>query len=411
MYRTNFCAGSKCLFFAAAFAVVLQPLTQPVASAQLLKKLEQRLGGVVDKLNQPADPLANPAPVAQPGYLGMVADETDRQQGIVVLTVKPGSPAEAAKLQKNDLVSAINGQAVKNLDDFQAVLDQIAAGQKATFTVLRGQQALTLTATLVARQTPPVNRANQEDPGPPPDTAPFAPAPVPAAVPDANAARGSLGVSVVQLTDQARATYGLSATRGALVAAVKVGGPAERAGIPVGALIVAVDGARVNTPDEVVDLVAAARSGQEMELTYYRGATLTRKTVRLSPAVLDARATPAGNPATGISGIIGGVGGDRPIVRRVGEVIDNLARPAGGQPVVGQPMGLNDEVNALKSQVELLQATIRSLEDRLNRLEGKAPAANEAAPRLNPGDDPVKRLELKLAPPEKPALPTPPALP
>jgi membrane-associated protease RseP (regulator of RpoE activity) len=381
------------------------------ASAQLLKKLEQRLGGVVDKLNQPpADPLANPTPAASPGYLGLTADETDGQQGIVVLGVKPGSPAEAAKLQKNDLVTAINGQAVKDLDDFQKVLDQVAAGQKAQFTVLRGQDAITLTATLVARQTPPVNRQTFEDPGPAPGEPP---APAPAfnpAVPEVNNSRASLGVSVVQLTEQSRATYGLGASRGALVAAVKAGGPADRAGVPVGGLIVAVDGKRIDTPDEVVELVAAARPGQEMELTYYRGATLTRKTVRLSPAVLDARGTPAAsptNPSNAISGIIGGVGGDRPIVRRVGEVIDNLARPAGGQPV-----GLGEEVNALKSQVELLQATVRSLEDRLNRLEGKAaPVENEAAPKLPPGNDPVKRLELKLAPPDPPALPTPPALP
>lgn len=389
------------LILAAAFAaLVIQPIATPLASAQLLKKLEQRLNGLVDKLNQPADPLAQPTPAAQPGYLGMSADETEGEQGIQVLGVKPGSPAEAAKLQKGDIVSAINGQAVKNLNDFQAALDQVAAGQKAQFTVLRGQQAMTLTATLVARQTPPVARPSAEDPGPPPENPAFNPTPVPAAVDNT---RGSLGISVVQLTDQARQTYGLTTTRGALVAAVKPGGPAERAGIPVGSVIVAVDGTRVNTPDEVVALVAAGRAGQEMELTYYRGATLSRKSVRLAPAVLDARATPAGNSGNAISGIIGGAAGDRPIVRRVGEVIDNLARPAGGQPA-----GLVEEVNSLKSQVELLQATIRSLEDRLNRLEGKP---NEAAPKLPPGDDPVKRLELKLTPPEKPALPTPPAVP
>jgi hypothetical protein len=157
-----------------------------------------------------------------------------------------------------------------------------------------------------------------------------------------------------------------------------------------------------------VEIVAASRPGQELELSYYRGGTLTRKTVRLAPAVLDARATPAASPTNpAIGGLLGGLGGDRPIVRRVGEVIDNMARPAGGQPI-----GLGEEVNALKSQVELLQATVRSLEDRLNRLEGKvAPVENEAAPQLQPGDDPVKRLELKLTPPDKPALPTPPALP
>lgn len=382
------------IYLAATIAALLY---QPFASAQLLQRLEQRLNNVADKLAQP--PAENGAPVAAPGYLGLVADETARQMGVVVLSVKAGSPAEAAGLKKDDMISAINGQAVNNLNDFQGALDQVAAGQRAQFTVLRGSDALTLNATLVARQTPPVNRLGAEDPGPPPGAAdPLGPAAGPA--PNAAAARGSLGISVVQLTEQTRAAYGLATTRGALVAGVKVGGPAERAGIPVGAAIVAIDGKRVNTPDEVVDTVAASRPGEEIELSYYRGATLTRKTVRLAPAALDARAMPA-NPA-GPSAILGGAG-DRPIVRRVGEVIDNLARPAGGAPA-----GMIDEVNALKSQVELLQASIRTLEERLNRLEGKAaPQGNDAAAPA----DPVRKLELRLAPPDKPALPTPPPVP
>lgn len=409
---------TKIILGATLAAAVFQPLFPSLASAQLLKKLEQRLGGVVDKLAQPpADQAGQPTPA--PGYLGLTADETDGQQGVVVLSVKPGSPAEAAKLQKNDVVMAINGQAVKNLDDFQAVLDQVAAGQTARFTVLRGQDAVTLSATLVARQTPPVVREvpqqvrpGAEDPGPPPPSDPFAPpreTVAPNTTTELASGRASLGVSVVQLTDQTRQAYGLTGTRGALVAAVKPGGPAERAGVPVGALIVAMDGKRIETPDEVVALVAVSRPGQEVELSYYNRGTLTRKTVRLAPAVLDARGTPAvtaqpGAVTPSISGILGGAG-DRPIVRRVGEVIDNLARPAGGQPA-----GLVEEVNSLKSQVELLQATIRSLEERINKLEGK-PVVNEGPPPKLPGDDPVKRLELKLTPPDKPALPTPPALP
>jgi hypothetical protein len=73
-----------------------------------------------------------------------------------------------------------------------------------------------------------------------------------------------------------------------------------------------------------------------------------------------------------------------------------------------------EDVTALRSQVELLQATIRSLEERLMRLEAKAGIAKpEGAgePPLPQGDDAVRKLELKLAPPEKPALPTPPPAP
>jgi membrane-associated protease RseP (regulator of RpoE activity) len=391
------------------------------ATAQLLKKLEQRLGNIVDKAGQP-QPTAEGQlpPPAGAGYLGLVADETDGQQGIVVLTTRPGSPAEAAGVKKDDVVTAINGQAVRNLNDFQHVMDQIAAGQKAQLTVRRGEQSLTLSATLVARQTPPVNRAEPEDPGAPPSPVPpndpFAPGVPsrPAGNPpgEAVSSRASLGISVVPLTEQSRATYGLQATRGALIASVKPGGPADRAGLPVGGLIVAIDGTRIDSPDQVVDLVAAARPGQEMEVNYYRGNTLSRKTVRLGSATFDANARPAGvAPAAppAIGGVIGGGAGDRPIVRRIGEVVDQLARPAGGTPA-----GQMEEINALKSQVELLQATVRSLEERLLRLENKAGIGKpeEAAePQAPQGNDALRKLELQLTPPEQPPLPAAPPAP
>ncbi|WP_425614503.1 PDZ domain-containing protein [Anatilimnocola sp. NA78] len=387
------------------------------ASAQLLKKLEQRLGDAVNKLAPPAE--GAPTPAASPGYLGLTADETDGQSGVVVLNVKPGSPAETAGLRKDDLISAINGLGVKNLDDFQASLDQVAAGQKAQFSVIRGRDSLKLDATLVARQTPPINRLGAEDPGPAPGAED--PLEVPAGTPrgigdsvlrpgEGAEERASLGISVVPVTEQVRAASGLQSTRGALIAAVRPGGPADRAGIAVGGVIVAIDGQRINASEELVAIVAASRPGQEVELSYYRGGTLTRKTVRLSPTVLDSRAMPpavppaAGNPPA-IGGILGGAAGDRPLVRRVGEVLDNLARPAGGAPA-----GQMEDISALRSQVELLQATVRSLEDRLQKLEGKVSAPPEAAP-ADPLRAPVRGPELPLAPPERPALPTPPALP
>lgn len=392
-------------------------VSQTPASAQLLKKLEQRLGNVADRLNQPAE--GEPTPAAAPGYLGLTADETDGQQGVVVLATKAGSPAETAGLKKGDLITAINGSAVNNLDDFGVVLDRIAAGQKANFTVLRGQEAQTISATLVARQAPPVDRTVQrpdaEDPGPPPggDAAlPRTELPVPADPAPAivENGRASLGVSVVSLTDQARLSSG--ASRGAYVAAVRAGGPADRAGIPVGAVIVAIDGARVNTPDELVSYIAAARPGQDVELNFYRGGTLTRKTVRLAPTAVDGRAAPASNSPLG--GIVGGNLADRPILRRAEQVLDQLARPAGGVPA-----GQMEDVANLRSQVELLQATVRSLEERLMKLEGKLGAApgaiegggGEGGARLPPANAPVRRNDLELAPPDRPALPTPPATP
>lgn len=391
---------------------------QSVASAQLLKKLEQRLNDAAGRLAPP--PGGAPTPAGSPGYLGLTADETDGQAGVVILGVKPNSPAESAGLKKDDVISAINGQAVKNLDDFQGQLDQVAAGQKARFTLLRGAEAMTLNATLVARQTPPVSRLNSEDPGPPPGgedplEIPGTPRAESGSVlrsSEDTTGRASLGVSVVPLTEQARVTNSLQVTRGAYIAAVRPGGPADRAGLPVGGVIVAIDGQRVNSAEELVALVAASRPGQEVEVSYYRGATLTRRTIRLSPVALDARGTPVPSvtqsqpPAIG--GLLGGSVGERPLARRVGEVLDNLARPAGGPPV-----GQMEDISALRNQVELLQATVRSLEERLRKLEGKTSVVDPPVEALPGGANPaVRGPEFPLAPPTNPALPTPPpALP
>jgi membrane-associated protease RseP (regulator of RpoE activity) len=401
-------------------------LLQTGASAQLLKKLEQRLNDAATRLAPPAN--GAPTPATAPGYLGLTADETDGQQGVVILATKAASPAEAAGLKKDDIITAINGQPVKNLDDFQAQLDQVSAGQKAQFTLLRGNDALSLTATLVSRQTPPVNRLGAEDPGPPPGE-PLAEAPgtsipgTPAAegssvlrAPADAAARASLGVSVVPLTEAARVANGLSVTRGALIAAIRPGGPADRAGLPLGGVIVAVDGQRVNTAEELVAIIGASRPGQEVEVSYYRGITLARRTIRLSPVAIDARTTPpppTPNPPA-IGGLLGGAAADRPLARRVGEVLDNLARPAGGAPA-----GQMEDIAALRSQVELLQATVRSLEERLLKLEAKEAGPAREVPVVPPPVEPLpadpaggtRKPALPLSPPETPALPTPPALP
>ena len=406
-------------------------LLQTTASAQLLKRLEQRLNDAATRLAPPAN--GAPTPATAPGYLGLTADETDGRQGVVILGTKAASPAETAGLKKDDIITAINGQPVTNLDDFQAQLDQVSAGQKAQFTLLRGNEALSLTATLVSRQTPPVNRLGAEDPGPPPGE-PLAEVPgtsipgTPAAeessilrTPADAAARASLGVSVVPLTEEARVANGLSITRGALIAAIRPGGPADRAGLPLGGVIVAVDGQRVNTAEELVAIIGASRPGQEVEVSYYRGITLARRTIRLSPVALDARGTPPpptpnppGSNPPAIGGLLGGAAADRPLARRVGEVLDNLARPAGGAPA-----GQMEDIAALRSQVELLQATVRSLEDRLLKLEAKEAGPARAVPVVPPPVEPLpadpaggtRKPTLPLSPPETPALPTPPALP
>src|SRR5262249_48657463 len=81
----------------------------------------------------------------------------------------------------------------------------------------------------------------------------------------------SLGIMVDEMNDEARTAYGLTVRRGALITSVKPDSPADRAGLPVGGLVVAFDGRRIDSPDDLVGAIRSARPGQEVELGYYQG--------------------------------------------------------------------------------------------------------------------------------------------
>jgi putative serine protease PepD len=64
-------------------------------------------------------------------------------------------------------------------------------------------------------------------------------------------------------------------------AAVTAGGPAAKVGIRAGDVIVAVDGQRVTTPDELIVAIRSHTPGQHLTLTYERGGHRTTVTVVL----------------------------------------------------------------------------------------------------------------------------------
>jgi len=58
-------------------------------------------------------------------------------EGLLVTQVMPGSPAEQAGLKKNDILTKIDGKAVKGEESLASFMSSARAGQEATLTVLR----------------------------------------------------------------------------------------------------------------------------------------------------------------------------------------------------------------------------------------------------------------------------------
>jgi serine protease Do len=82
--------------------------------------------------------------------------------------------------------------------------------------------------------------------------------------------RGMIGVTIQPLTSELAQSLGLKETRGVLVSSVSPGGPAEKAGMKAGDVILAVNGKKVNDPNELRNTVAAIAPGTEVTVTLAR---------------------------------------------------------------------------------------------------------------------------------------------
>ena len=101
---------------------------------------------------QPAAPQAGPAATAEPGYLGVVADDRqERGAGVRIVELATGGPAEQAGLKADDLITRINGTLIHDQNDMGPVLEKLPPGARVKFTVDRGGQQQTVNVTLGQR--------------------------------------------------------------------------------------------------------------------------------------------------------------------------------------------------------------------------------------------------------------------
>jgi S1-C subfamily serine protease len=94
-------------------------------------------------------------------------------------------------------------------------------------------------------------------------------------------ARGWLGIAMhpVRFNPAARERLGLGRDSGLVVLSVEPDAPAARAGVLVGDVVFAIDGQPVESPEQVVDLLAGGAVGRTLTLDLVRGGTQTRAEV------------------------------------------------------------------------------------------------------------------------------------
>ena len=82
--------------------------------------------------------------------------------------------------------------------------------------------------------------------------------------------RGWVGVEVQEISPEIAESFGLKSTEGALIAGILRGGPADRAGVRPGDVLVAVNGRKVADSEALLNLIAALQPGQAVELRVIR---------------------------------------------------------------------------------------------------------------------------------------------
>jgi serine protease Do len=225
------------------------------------------------------------------------------------------------------------------------------------------------------RKSPSLSPQTEEkEPDLPPAPPALAPADLtpPPAASEAPAVVGkpSLGVTVKDFTPGVDLAAGSTVKYGALLTVVREGSPVGLAGIPVNAVIVAFDGRRVSSADDLVAEVRAAQPGQEVELTYYAGARLRKATVKL------AAARPAAPPETTLPETAPPASGARAVPSRVEQPIPGATEPRDEQP----PAGVATEVAELKRQIDTMRGQVETLLKQLIELEARLQTLEKSKP-------------------------------
>ena len=190
------------------------------------------------------------------------------ETGAEIKSVLPGSPAEEAGLEKEDVIIEFQGTRVEGAMQLTRLVHETPPGRTVTLKALRDGAARTLRVKVTEREGERHERMFRKRIEIPPIEMPEIDMPD---IPFLESIPSSfrLGVSVEDLSDQLGEFFGVKDGEGVLVRSVKKGSPAENAGLRAGDVIVKVDGEMVS---DAGDLRSALRNhrGKTFPVTIVR---------------------------------------------------------------------------------------------------------------------------------------------
>jgi len=217
--------GYQGLSFAIPIDVAMNVERQLVTSGKVQRG---RLGVTIQTIDQS---LADSFGLAKPS-------------GALINAVEKGGPAAAAGLEAGDVILAINGREVSHSGELPAIVASMAAGETARLDVWRNGGKRSIDVRIGSFEEAKVATANDKR---------------------KDVAGGRLGVAVRPLSPQEQRA---AETEGSLVVQ-DVAGPAARAGIRPGDIILSVNGQRVRDAEQLKSQIA--KSGKRTAILVERG--------------------------------------------------------------------------------------------------------------------------------------------
>jgi serine protease Do len=204
------------------------------------------------------------------------------ERGALLGKIIPDSPAAKAGLQKNDVVTEINGQRVEGIAQFRRIIREIPAGRTAQLTVLRDGHAQTVSVTLgksESRRT--LERLRAPSPGSYSFRVPETPEDMPeiaelgdlnglVVAPDTMGRGPRLGIDAEDLQGDLGAYFGAPEGQGVLVRSVHPDSPAAKAGLKSGDVITNMNGQRIRSIHELREQIRGLKDEKALKVGILR---------------------------------------------------------------------------------------------------------------------------------------------
>jgi serine protease Do len=198
------------------------------------------------------------------GYLGLLPQDIDETlakalslkttEGVLIGDVTPGGPADQAGIKRGDVILGFDGNKVGGATQLRLMIAEMAPKTKIKVSLLR--QGRTMDVTVVLAEKP---KTPQEQ--------------VPAQEQPEGQTGEKLGLGLQDLTPDVAAQLGYEKEKGALVADVAPGSPAEDAGLGRGDLIKEVNRAPIGSVREFEKAIKSFKAGDVIALLVRRGST------------------------------------------------------------------------------------------------------------------------------------------